>query len=314
MHKRNKLSRRKFLTITASSFALALTPNILIAKEQEKVSWSGIALGAESNMTLFHNNSLYAKDTLDICIDEIKRLENIFSLFIPNSSVSKLNEKGNLKNPPKELVEVLNFANQISENTDGAFDVTVQSLWLAHDKAFKTKDNDKNLKRYIKKASKLVSYKNIIINKKEISFKIKDMKITLNGIAQGYITDRITNILKQRGFKNVLVNLGEFNTIGGHKDNRDWNIATPYLKHIKYLNLNNNAMASSGGYGTRFSKKYHHLFDVLTGTSANFINSVTVKAENAMLADALATAFYVLPEKKRLKLQNKYPNIELYIS
>jgi FAD:protein FMN transferase len=311
MHKKNKLSRRKFLTITASSFTLALTPNILIAKEQEKVSWSGIALGAESNMTLFHNNSLYAKDTLDICIDEIKRLENIFSLFIPNSSISKLNKKGNLKNPPKELVEVLKFANIISENTDGAFDVTVQPLWLAYSKYFNKKNK---LKKAIKETKRLISYKNININKKEISFKRVGVKITLNGIAQGYITDKITNILKQRGFKNVLVNLGEFNSIGGHKDNRDWNIATPYLKDIKYLSLNNNAMASSGGYGTRFSEKYHHLFDANTRTSANYINSVTIKAENAMLADALATAFYVMPEKKRFNLRNIYPNVELYIS
>lgn len=314
MAKRNKLSRRKFLTITASSFTLALTPNILIAKEQEKVLWKGIALGAESNMTLFHSNKNYAKKSLKTCISEIKRLESIFSLFDKNSSISKLNKHGILKNPPKELVEVLNFAHTISKNTNGAFDVTVQPLWLAHEKAFKTKGNSQNLKKYIKKASKLVSYKNIIINKKEIRFKLKNMKITLNGIAQGYITDCITNILKQKGFKNVLVDLGEFNSIGGHKDNRDWNIATPYLKDKKYLKLNNNAMASSGGYGTKFSKQYHHLFDVKTGTSANYIKSVTVKAENATLADALATAFCVMTKKKRKKLQNTYSNIEVYTS
>lgn len=314
MAKRNKLSRRKFLTITASSFTLALTPNILIAKEQEKVLWKGIALGAESNMTLFHSNKNYAKKSLKTCISEIKRLESIFSLFDKNSSISKLNKHGILKNPPKELVEVLNFAHTISKNTNGAFDVTVQPLWLAHEKAFKTKGNSQNLKKYIKKASKLVSYKNIIINKKEIRFKLKNMKITLNGIAQGYITDCITNILKQKGFKNVLVDLGEFNSIGGHNDNRDWNIATPYLKDKKYLKLNNNAMASSGGYGTKFSKQYHHLFDVKTGTSANYIKSVTVKAENATLADALATAFCVMTKKKRKKLQNTYSNIEVYTS
>ncbi|KAB7890664.1 FAD:protein FMN transferase [Poseidonibacter ostreae] len=309
-----KISRRKFLTIAASSLSLSLPFNKLNADNSKEVVWSGVALGAESKMTLFHEDRYYAKESLKTCINEIKRLENIFSLFDKNSSISKLNKYGVLENPPKELVEVLTFAHEISEKTNGAFDVTVQPLWLAHDKAFKTKGNDKNLKKYIKKASKLVSYKNIIINKKEINFKIKDMKITLNGIAQGYITDRITNILEQRGFKNVLINLGEFNSIGGHKNNRDWNIATPYLKDIKYLKLNNNAMASSGGYGTKFNKKYHHLFDTKTGTSANYIKAVTVKAENAMLADALATAFCVMPKEKSKKLKNIYPNIEIYTS
>ena len=311
MHKKNHLSRRKFLTITASSLTLALTPNILIAKQQEKISWSGVALGAESNMTLFHHNPLYAKDTLDICINEIKRLENIFSLFIPNSSISKLNEKGGLRNPPKELVEVLTFSNKISKQTNGAFDVTVQPLWLAHSKYFNKKEK---LQKAIEDARRLVSYKNISINKEEISFKKLGVQITLNGIAQGYITDVITNILKERGFTNVLVDLGEFNSIGGYDKNRDWNIATPYLKDIPYLKLNNQAMASSGAYGTRFNKKYHHLFDVTTGTSANYLKSVTVRAKNAMLSDALATAISVMPLKDSKKLKDIYPNIEIYIS
>jgi thiamine biosynthesis lipoprotein len=309
-----KVSRRKFLTIAASSISLALPFNELHAEGIQKVSWEGIALGANSNMTLFHSNSNYAKQSLDTCVNEIKRLENIFSLFDKNSSISKLNKYGVLKNPPKELLEVLNFAHEVSENTKGAFDVSVQPLWLAHDKAFRNKGKSKNLAKYIKSASKLVSYKNIIISSKEIRFKVKDMKITLNGIAQGFITDAITNILKQKGFENVLVDLGEINTIGGHKDNRDWNIATPNLKDIKYLKLNNKAMASSAGFGTKFNKNYHHLFDTKTGTSAKYVNAVTVKAENAMLADAIATAICVMSKKKSRELQSIYPNIEVYTS
>ena len=309
-----KVSRRKFLTIAASSLSLLLPFDKLYASSTKKVSWKGIALGAQSNMTLFHENKEYANESLKLCIDEIKRLEKIFSLFNKNSSISKLNKYGVLNNPPKEFLEVLNFAHKISENTKGAFDVTVQPLWLAHEKAFKSKGNSKNLKKYIKTASKLVSYKNVIINNKEIRFKIKNMRITLNGIAQGFITDRITSILKQRGFENVLVDLGEMNSIGGHKDNRDWNIATPNLKDVKYLSLNNQAMASSAGFGTKFNKKYHHLFDTKTGSSANYINAVTVKAENAMLADALATSFCVMTKEESKKLRSIYPNIEVYTS
>ena len=307
----NKLSRRKFLTISATSLALALTPNILNASTQEKISWKGVALGADSNMTLFHTDTSYARETLNICVNEIKRLENIFSLFIPNSSISILNKKGSLKNPPKELLEVLNFAHIISQQTNGAFDVTVQSLWLVHTKYFNKKNK---LKKAIEESKSFVSYKNILIDEKEISFKKGGTQITLNGIAQGYITDKITDILKVKGFTNVLVDLGEFNAIGGYDKNRDWNIATPYLNDIPYLKLNNQAMASSGGYGTRFNKKYHHLFDTKTGTSANYVKSVTVKAKSAMLADALATAICVMPIKKSEKLKNIYPNIEIYTS
>ena len=309
----SNINRRKFLNITAMTLALPFCSNSLFANLQEKITWKGIALGADSNMTLFHKDKSYAKESLNICINEIKRLENIFSLFDNNSSISQLNKEGYILNPPKELVEVLNFANNISENTNGAFDATVQPLWIIH-KSYSKHKNIAILNDEIQKVKNLISYKNIEINKNKIYFKKENMQITLNGIAQGYITDKITNILEQRGFTNVLVNLGEFNSIGGYDENRDWNIATPYLNDIKYLKLNNNAVASSGGYGTRFDEKYHHLFDVNTGTSANYINSVTIKASNAMLADALSTAVFVMSEKQREKIKSIYPNIEIYTS
>ena len=309
----SNINRRKFLNITAMTLAIPFCSNSLFANLQEKITWTGIALGADSNMTLFHKDKSYAKDSLNICINEIKRLENIFSLFDNNSSISQLNKEGYILNPPKELVEVLNFANNISENTNGAFDATVQPLWIIH-KSYSKHKNIAILNDEIQKVKNLISYKNIEINKDKIYFKKENMQITLNGIAQGYITDKITYILKERGFTNVLVNLGEFNSIGGYDENRDWNIATPYLNDIKYLKLNNNAIASSGGYGTRFDEKYHHLFDMKTGTSANYLNSVTIKASNAMLADALSTAVFVMSEKQREKIKSIYPNIEIYTS
>ena len=312
----SNITRRNFLNITAISLALPFCASSLFANTQEKITWKGFALGADSNMTLFHKDKSYAKESLNICIKEISRLEKIFSLFDETSSISQLNEEGYLVNPPKEFVEVLNFANSISENTNGAFDVTVQPLWIAHVDFFKNKyhQNLDDLNKKIQEAKKLVSYKNISIDKKEIKFKLEGMKITLNGIAQGYITDKITQILKQKGFTNVLVDLGEFSSIGGYDENRDWNIATPYLNDIKYLKLNNNAIASSGGYGTRFNENHHHLFDVNTGTSANYVNSVTIKASNAMLADALSTALFVMPKKQTEKIKSVYPNIEIYTS
>ena len=309
----SNITRRKFLNITAISLALPFCSNSLFANTQEKISWEGFALGADSSMTLFHKDKYFAEESLNICINEIKRLENIFSLYDNTSSISQINKEGYLLNPPKELVEVLNFANSISENTNGAFDVTVQPLWLIHANYSKHKNID-ILNDEIQKVKNLISYKNLEINKNKIYFKKENIQITLNGIAQGYITDKITQILKQRGFTNVLVDLGEFNSIGGYDENRDWNIATPYLNDIKYLKLNNNAIASSGGYGTRFDEKYHHLFDVNTGTSANYLNSVTIKASNAMLADALSTAVFVMSEKQREKIKSIYPNIEIYTS
>jgi thiamine biosynthesis lipoprotein len=310
------ISRRKFLKISAISISIPFASNVLLANNLDKTTWEGKALGANANMTLFHKNPDYSKETIDICINEVRRLEKVFSLFDKDSDISILNKQGFINNPPIELVEILQFAHTLSKNTNGAFDVSVQPLWNVHEKFFKNNNTQdiKKFKQSIKKAKKLVSYKNIYINTDKISFKQEKMKITLNGIAQGYITDKITDILRQKGFKNVLVDLGEINSIGGYDDKRDWNIATPYLNDRKHITLNNMAVASSGGYGTKFNEMYHHLFDTKTGTSANYSKAVTVTAKSAMLADALSTAIYVMPTKKSEKLKKFYPNINIYIS
>lgn len=305
-----KITRRNFLNITAVSIALSMFPNKLSAS-QKKVSWEGFALGAQSKMSLFHKDINYAKDTLKECEKEIYRLENIFSLFIKDSIINKLNNQSYLKNPPRELIEVLNFSREISKNSKGAFDITVQPLWEIHAKYF----NDKKLlEKKIKKSKKLIAWDKIRISKNRIHFKQKGMAITLNGIAQGYITDKISELLRKKGFTNVLVDLGEINTIGQHPNNRDWNISTPYLKDKKYLQINNQAMASSGGYGTSFNRKLHHLFNPKSGTSANYVKSVTVVAQTAMLADALSTAIAVMPKNKSKNLIKLYPNVRVYTS
>ncbi len=311
-----KISRRRFIKISAISISLPFLPNALNAKTLEKTAWSGVALGAKASMTLMHEESSFSKKSIEVCIKEVRRLEGIFSLMDSGSSISLLNKQGFIANPPKELLEVLKFAQDISQNSNGAFDVTVQPLWSAYETFF-AQEGEKDmheLHQAIDEAQKLVSYKRVLFNKKEISFEQKGMKITLNAIAQGYITDTITNILKERGFENVLVDLGEISSIGGYDKKRDWNIATPYLQDKKYITLNNNAVASSGGYGTRFDEKHHHLFNPKTGESANLMNSVTVVAPNAMLADALSTAVFVMPKDRNEELKSIYPEATIYIS
>lgn len=306
----SKSSRRKFINISATSLALSLLPNSLNASTKE-VKWNGTALGVDSSITLYHKDKTFIHKVLNKCLDEIKRLENIFSIYNKNSAISKLNKKGILKNPPKELVEVLNFTNYISNKSNGAFDITVQPLWNIYTLY---SHKPEILEKKISKVKKLINYKNININKNEISFKQKGMSITLNGIAQGYITDKISDLLKSNGFTNVLVDLGEISAIGKHPESRKWNISTPYLKDKKILQIEEEAVASSGGYGTKFNHQTHHIFNPISGKSSNEINSVTVIAKSAMLADALSTTLAVIKKKDRNKFLKDFSEIKVYIS
>jgi thiamine biosynthesis lipoprotein len=132
------------------------------------------------------------------------------------------------------------------------------------------------------------------------------MAVTLNGIAQGYITDRVTDLLKDAGLKSVLVELGETRATGVHPDGRPWRIGirNPEVPESlsRVIELSDAAIATSAGMGTAFEDtgRHHHLFDPGSGLSAAHYLSVSVRAATATAADALSTTLSALhPERIR---------------
>ena len=120
------------------------------------------------------------------------------------------------------------------------------------------------------------------------------MAVTLNGVAQGYITDRVADLLRGRGFENVLVELGEVRALGRCADLEPWRagIADPEDPSAVLLELPllDSALATSGSYGTWLdpAHRHHHIFDPATGRSAHRQAMVSVTAPRAMVADALS--------------------------
>jgi thiamine biosynthesis lipoprotein len=140
------------------------------------------------------------------------------------------------------------------------------------------------------------------------------MGVTLNGIAQGFITDRVTEMLRDRGFEHVLVDMGEMRALGQHADGTPWRvgIADPDRPwHSGWtLPLRDRAIATSGGYGTPLDStgRHHHLFDPRTGESANYYRSVSVIASDATTADALSTGLSALAPADALAVLSRYPD------
>ena len=298
------LSRRRFITISASVLAAGFIPGSRLLAATRPVHWRGVAMGAEAELILDHPDRAQASRALQMVQDEIHRLEKVFSLFDGHSSLSKLNSTGSLDMPPPDLIRCLGDATQISVLTNGAFDITVQPLWTLYADYFSLPGakTERPSRAEIKAVQTRIDFRAVRYDTDRIDFTRPGMAITLNGIAQGYITDRVAELLEQQGFNNVLINLGETRGLGGHNDGRDWKVG---IKNpdgsgdpVQTLRLRNKAIATSGGYGTRFSKdgKYHHLFDPKTGQSAHIWDSVSVIADSATQADALSTAFSILPE------------------
>ena len=93
--------------------------------------WQGIALGAPARIDLLGVGPEQARAAIAAALDELARLEAVFSLFDPTSALSRLEREGRLDDPPPELVEVLGLACRLAALSDGAFDPTIQPLWLA---------------------------------------------------------------------------------------------------------------------------------------------------------------------------------------
>jgi len=300
------VSRRRFIAISAAAGVCAYA-GAARATTVAPYRWRGRALGAEARLLLHHPDRREAARIIADVVAEIERLENIFSLYRGHSAISRLNRQGRIDHPPFELVQALADCRNISELTHGAFDVTVQPLWRLYADHFSAPDPDPAgpTPDQISHVRRLVDYREISIDPAQISLSRPGMALTLNGFAQGYITDRIADLLRAEGLGHVLVDIGETRALDDHPDGRSWRVGIRQPNSAdgiaRRLALVDQAVATSGGYGQRFGPDggqdgeqdggHHHLFDPQTGRSAGRYASVSVVAPQAATADALSTAF-----------------------
>jgi thiamine biosynthesis lipoprotein len=304
------ITRRKFIQISAASIGALSMPLACNAFAPNNIhQWQGVALGAQASLKIIHDDKAAAQQLIKKCFVELQRLEGVFSLFKADSSISLLNKKGYLLNPPSELVELLRTAHEVSQLTKGAFDVSIQPLWKLYINNFATHQSPPT-KQQITGTLKRIGYKNIEISDTEIKFIKPNMAISLNGIAQGFITDKITDLLKHHGLANMLVNMGEIKGSGMHPDGNPWNIGVKHPVNtdevIQTVELRNKAISTSAGSGTTFdeSGKFHHLINPLTGEISNIHQSVSVIADSATYADALSTGFSMMPERNIVSIKD----------
>lgn len=311
-------TRRRLLTIMGAAAGMALSPGNGRTATVPRWRWRGNALGAEAEMILVHPDEVTAKKMMRLAVDEIARLENIFSLYRDNSEITRLNRDGHLDFPSPDLVTVLSTARQISELTDGRFDVTVQPLWRLYAEHFSkpNADPDGPPEAAIDAARRFVDHSAIDIASSRIRFGRADMAITLNGIAQGYITDRVADLLHAHGIEQTLIDLGEIRAIGSRPDGRPWQIAIDGAVEKTPIALINRAIATSSPATTVFDKSgsFHHLFDPATGRPFAGALSPSVIAESATVADAVSTASAIMSRERLASLNDSCPNVDIIIA
>ncbi len=310
--------RRRFLGILAASAALAGPGSLRAALRDpaalpEPVVWNGIALGADAQLQLLHPDRAHAERLVRMAVAEIHRLERIFSLYIEDSALVRLNRAGRLDAPPPDLSRLLSQSVAFSERTDGHFDPSVQVLWdlyVARALGGGVLPPEPDALRAVLAK---VDYRAIRIEEDAIVLERQGMALTLNGIAQGYITDRVTELLRSNGLEHALIDLGEARGLGMPAPGRPWRagIADPRepSRVLESIDLGDRALATSGGYGTPLDAAGHftHLFDPLTGGAVPRWRSVSVLASDATTADALSTAFSQMPVHAIRGMISRFP-------
>ncbi|MFA5662527.1 FAD:protein FMN transferase [Castellaniella sp.] len=309
-------SRRRFLGILAASSALLGTAPLHAAlRIPEPVIWRGVALGADAQLQILHPDRSHAEALVRMAVAEVHRLERIFSLYREDSALVRLNRDGHLALPPAELAELLTRALAFAEQTAGHFDPSVQPLWALYATHARTGQALPPDPGALQAALAQVDYRAIRLDDDGIALERPGMALTLNGIAQGYITDRVTELLQAHGLDRALVDMGETRALGAPGADRPWRagIADPdqpgHLLQILPLDGPTQALATSGGYGTPLdpSGRFTHLFNPRSGSAVPLWRSVTVRAADATTADALSTAFSHMPEAKIRGIVERLP-------
>lgn len=280
----SELTRRRFLTISAACACVATS-----GQAAEVTRWQGQALGASTSMVLNGLTEQQARPVIQAVEQEVQRLENIFSLYREGSEIRRLNTSGQLAAPSADLLNVLSLSASINEATSGAFDPTVQPVWLAlaYD-------------RETTAAWDAVGWQYVQFDTRAVHLTRPGMALTLNGIAQGYITDRIAALLRRRGLDNVLIDMGEIAAIGAKPDGRNWRagISQPDGQIVKHVGLRDRALATSAPFGAVLSTPNTpgHIIDPKVALAGPKQTLVSISAPSAAVADGLSTACCLLDQ------------------
>lgn len=281
-------TRRRVLRILAAATATSLAPRARAATFE----WRGAALGADVSIVFSNAEAGAAEAAVARIVAEIERLESIFSLQRGDSELARLNAAGRLDAPSPDLVHVLARSREAHAATRGRFDPSVQPLWkfyvewYALDRA-RARPGESDLRE----VRSCVGFSRVRISPEAIDLAVGGA-LTLNGVAQGHITDRATGLLREAGFRHVLVDLGETRAIDSRADGTAWRIELPDGRRVA---LADGALATSSGAATQFADNGdHHIFDPVTGRPSGHWRWLSVAHRSATVADALSTGFYCL--------------------
>ncbi len=249
----------------------------------------------------------------------INAYDGLWNVNKEDSDIARLNKKKTLQVQP-ETYDIIQKSMGYAKKTNGCFDITlfpVVKAWGFTTEEEKVPDADT-----LQKALQKVGYRNIVL-KEDHQVELKnESEIDVGAIAKGYLSEAIMTYLKEKNVSGAMVSLGgNVQTLGQKNGSENYRIGITDPKDgtsvYGIVSLHDKAVVTSGIYQRYFEengKVYHHIMDYRTGAPAeNDLASVTVIAENGTMADAYATALFVMGEEEAIAFQKKEADFEMIL-
>ncbi len=281
-------------------------------------------MGTRISVRLWHEEGETARAAaaaaVDAAIVEIDRIEQLMSTYIEDSTISAVNRHAAERPVPagEELYGLVETALRVSRLTDGAFDITYDSVGQHYDYREGRRPDAATIEAAIGKLDyRLVT---LVPDGHAIRFERPGVRINLGGIAKGYAVERAVAVLAEAGFRHAIVTAGGDSRLLGDRGGEPWvvGVRDPRADEAVAVRLPlvDEAISTSGDYERYFEEdgvRYHHILSPATGEPARGVYSATVVGPDGVLTDALSTSVFVLGVGRGLALIERLPGYEAIV-
>jgi len=280
-------------------------------------------MGCVFDITVVASNESEGNQYIDMAAGEVTRIEKLISEWDSTTQISKVNKFAGIKpiKVDKEVFDLIVRSIKISELTDGAFDIS----WAGMNQIWKFDGSMKRLptQEEVAAAVSTVGYKNIILNKNDLTvfLKLKGMRLGFGGIGKGYSADKSAALLKSMGVTAGLISAsGDITAWGKQPDGKPWvvGITNPFNKEkvFSWFPFEGGSIGTSGNYENfvEFNGvRYTHIIDPRTGWPVHGISSVTLFGPNAELSTALTKAIFVMGKDVGIDIIKQIKGLEYVV-
>jgi len=277
-------------------------------------------MGTRVEVQLWAEESQEAEALLAASMAEFDRIEQAMSTYISTSEVSRVNREAASRPQPvsSELFALLQKAQEISELTDGDFDITFDSVGQLYD--FRSRKHPDPLEIDAQLAK--IDYRHVLLDAEKftVTFRVPGVRINLGGIAKGHAVEAVIEFLRSAGVEHALATAGGDTRILGQRLDAPWvvGIRDPNNANAVFTRvaLQDESISTSGDYERYFIEdgtRYHHILNPSDGKSATGMRSVSVIGPSATVTDGLSTSVFVMGREQGLKLIDQLPDYEALI-